>query len=334
MNETIKSILDILHEKKSVRITAHERPDGDALGSSLALRRVLAAQGVEAKVVGLQPVPPRYQFMAQDGEMIAADNAGEWLTGVDAVCVLDCTTLDRAGAFVREAVGTVPIINLDHHEGNPHFGDANWVAPEASCVGEMIYSLARAGGWAISQPAAEAMYVAIITDTGRFAYENTRAEVLRIGAALIDLGVNPSYLEQQVYQAISPKEMRLAGRATETLQLEENGRVGLVTLTRDDFKNLDCTPLDAQDIIDIPRCVAGVEVAIFIYPLPEGAETKVSMRSVAPYDIGAVCRGFGGGGHARAAGCAFTKMSLAKVTETVLVATRDILRKEKAETRG
>jgi len=182
-------IVSLLRGKKHAVITAHERPDGDALGAALGLRRILEAAGLRARVVGLGPIPPRYQFLLQEGESETA--APGWTQGADVFFALDCGAFDRLADFAHEAVGRLPVVNIDHHDSNTLFGDANWVEPHASSAGELVYRLARTAGWTVSTAAAEALWVAIITDTGQFAYSNTSPDTLRIGAELLERLITP-----------------------------------------------------------------------------------------------------------------------------------------------
>ncbi|MBN2712193.1 MAG: bifunctional oligoribonuclease/PAP phosphatase NrnA [Planctomycetes bacterium] len=314
-----KEVLAAFSKRRSVAITAHQRPDGDALGSSLALRDILRQAGHDAFVVGLEPIPYRYSFMAEKGEIV--DPASGWMDKVDLFIILDCGAFDRVGEFAEKAKGKIRMINIDHHNSNTFFGDVNWVDSEASSTGEMIYRLAKEGGLQIPPSAATALWVAIITDTGKFSYENTKADTLRIGADLIDLGAKPAQTEHNLFQSLSLREVKLTERAISRLEMHAKGKVACVTLSNDDFEQLGCIPADAQDIVNIPRSLAGVEVGVFFYELPGGAETKVSLRTAPPYDASNFCKRFGGGGHQRAAGCSFNK----KADETKEIVLREML---------
>lgn len=294
-------VLESLTDAGVVAITAHVRPDGDALGAALGLQGILRARGIDARVVGLEPVSPRYAFLVDPGGILSVTD--NWYAGADAVCVLDCAAEDRCAAPIGSIGKTIPIINIDHHGSNTLFGSVNWVDEHASSTGEMVVRLAREAGWSIPKKAAEALWVAIITDTGRFSYENTNAGVLRIGADLLDLGVDPARVATEVYHSTSIEEVRLVERALGTLDLRQRGKVASVVLRERDFEEFGCGPENAQDIVDIPRSLNGVALGFFFYELTGEGITKVSARSVAPYDVSELCKLFGGGGHRRAAGC-------------------------------
>ncbi len=315
MSNRLEEALEFLQGKKSVVVTAHERPDGDALGAAVALRRVLNGAGINARIVGLQPVHPRYSFMLEEGEIAAPTE--NWLDGADALVALDCGNFDRIGKFSEVAPGKVPILNIDHHASNTLFGTVNWVDEHASSCGEMVFRLARQAGWEISPGAAEAMWVAMLTDTGRFCFENTNPGVMRIGAELLELGARCDVVERNVYQSVPLKEFELTRRAMQTLQLEENGQVASVSLTREDLAELRCSAENAQDIINLPRSIVGVKIALFFYEFVNSEFIKVSVRTIPPYDATKLCKGFGGGGHARAAGCKVAG-TIAQAREKVL----------------
>ncbi len=299
--QAISAVATALRKAAHIVITAHERPDGDALGSCLALARLLKAVGKRARIVGLRDIPPRYRFMAALDEIEAADN--DWLQAAELLVVLDCGAFDRPGEFVLNAREQARIINIDHHDSNTMFGDLNWVDRNASSAGEMVFHLAHACGWRITRDTAEALWVAIATDTGRFAYENTSANTLRIAAELVEAGARPYELYSEVYLSLPIKELKLQERALASLQVREQGRVAFVCIANRDFEELECGPENAQDIVNLARKVQGVKVGIFFYELADSDKTKVSVRADHPCDATELCRAFGGGGHQRAAGC-------------------------------
>jgi len=304
MTDTIGSPEAILQElltAKKVVVTAHARPDGDALGSALALRRMLEQNGIAARIAGLEPYPVRFRFLiGHDKNEMCGD---QWLESADLLVVLDCGAFDRVSPDILEAERHLRVINIDHHGSNTGFGAVNWISPSASSTGEMIWRLAKTAGWTIDERTATALWTALVTDTGRFGFENTTPEVMQIGANLLECGVHPQIVERNVFQSIELKEIRLSERALSRLALHEGGRVALVALTHDDFLDLGCTAENAQDIVNLPRQIAGVEIAVFLYELPEHGKVKVSLRTIAPYHAAEFCGIFGGGGHARAAGC-------------------------------
>lgn len=293
--------LETLERARSIAVIAHEKPDGDALGAALGLARIWRARGRTARTVGFQPLAPRYTFLPTADELEAPSE--EWLAGVDAVVSLDAATAERLGDFAAAARGRVPLLNLDHHDDNTRFGDNDWVDPTASSSGEMVLRLARVQGWPLPLPAAEALWVAIVTDTGRFAYEKTSAETLRLAADLIDAGVRPDLLEERIYQSLTWKEHSLRLRALEHLRLFAGGRIAALYLTRGDLRDLACGPQHAEEIVNLGRQLLGVEGALFLMEDMVEERTKLSVRTKGAFNAQALCARFGGGGHPRAAGC-------------------------------
>jgi len=299
---TPDEIISELRNAANIVITAHIRPDGDAVGAALGLRRILADAGKTAIIVDLSPIPERYHFLPQPQECLTADSIH--FTDVDLIVVLDSGSLDRSPAFIQRHNAKITVINIDHHISNTHFGKLNFVDPNASSVGEIICRLAQTAAMKISRPAAEALWVSIITDTGRFSYSNTTPATMQAAAVLLQTGISPAHINHTVYNSRPLKQVKLQGRAIENLSLHENGRLALTKLSADDFTALECTPADTEEIVNIARDIKGVAVAVFIYDIPEKNETKISLRTDEPYDAAELCRSLGGGGHARAAGCA------------------------------
>jgi phosphoesterase RecJ-like protein len=299
-SETHISIFRLVRAKSDFLITGHQRPDGDLCGSAIALRAALTGLGRSARVVLPEAPPERYRAM--DG--------AEWLETYDgsrlaaeAVFVLDSAGLDRIGPVAAALPGNAPVVNIDHHLSNTRFGDVAWVEPERSSAGEMVYELARAGGWPLPAVACRALYTAIVTDTGRFSYSNTTAGALRTAAELVELGVSPVAMARLLYRSKSERELRLQERALASLQLAADGRMATMALSGSDFRELGAQPTDAQDLAAMTVSMAGVELGGFLYEIEPGKVTKVSLRSAGELDVSALAARFGGGGHAAAAGC-------------------------------
>lgn len=301
---TAQTLLDIaaaLRNANTVAITTHIRPDGDAAGSSLGLCRILRDAGKSATVLDLGPTPDRYLFLIEDGECCAAEDYD--LSAADCIVVLDSGALDRVPAFAAEWKSRVPIINFDHHISNDMFGQLNHVDPSASSVGEMVCLLAQAAKLPINAKAAEALWVAIVTDTGRFSYSNTTPRTMQMAAQLLETGIHTANINHAIYNAMPLRQLHLQGRALQHLTTHEAGKVAVVTLSKDDYKELGCTPADAEDVVNLPRSLTGVGIAVFLYEIPDSEDTKVSLRTTDGYDAAEFCQTLGGGGHARAAGC-------------------------------
>ena len=298
---TLLEVAEMLRNASTIAITAHVRPDGDAIGASLGLSRLLRAAGKKTTIFDLSPIPDRYRFLLKAGECCEAE-AFEFSTA-DCIVVLDSGAMDRSSPAVAQREETIPVINIDHHLSNTLFGRVNVVDTTASSAGEMVCDLARAAELSIPADAAEALWVAIVTDTGRFSYSNTTPKTMKAAAALLQTGIQTAEITHAIYNAMPLRQLRLQGRALERLETHENARVALVTLSRDDYTELGCTSADAEEIINIPRSLEGVDVALFLHELQGAPETKVGLRTSEGYDAAEFCRSLGGGGHARAAGC-------------------------------
>ena len=297
-----KSLLARLESSDRVLISTHAKPDGDALGSALALARILRTCGKQAGIVRPDSLPRRYETFVEEGDILDVVNHEEW----NLLVILDCGDISRVEEEAGKVASLLPVMNIDHHHSNTEFGQINWVDPKCSSTGEMVYRIAREAQWEIPFAAAQALWVALVTDTGRFSYENTSPEVLKVAAELVAMGIPFSKINHTIYENTTLKGLRLRARAMAGLEVCEDGKVALVMLGRDDFEATGCGTQETEDIVNIPRSVEGVEIALILYELP-GEEscisTKASFRTVEPYDAAEICRVLGGGGHQRAAGC-------------------------------
>lgn len=318
MQGSIREAVTFLNEQQRVVITAHEKPDGDALGASIALGRILRSQGKQVVLAGLSPLASRYHFLVREGEIDDWD-APE-IADADALIALDCGDLERIGnsSLIAKLAARVPVLNIDHHITNNHFGTVNWVDPEASSAGEMIYLLTREWGINLPPEAAEPLWVAITTDTGDFSFSNTTARVMRIGADLLDLGVRPNLVRKELHERQALRELSLMGRCLEKLRVHPSGKIAYICLNRDDFAAFECGPQDLHDPINLARAVDGVEIAVMVYEVADENRVKVSLRTYPPHDAATFCQSFGGGGHARAAGFSLNSTNPETVLDKVL----------------
>jgi len=312
--ETHVHIFRLIRAKSSFLITGHMRPDGDLCGTAIALRSALVGLGRKARIVLPEEPPERYRHMDGAEYLEAFDGSG--LEG-DAVFVLDSAGIDRIGAVAEALPAGAPIVSIDHHLSNTGFGDVSWVEPEYSSTGEMLYELAKAGGWPLPGVACRALYAAIVTDTGRFSYSNTGAGALRAAAELVELGVSPVSMARLLYRSKSERELRLQERALASLKLAAGGRMSTMSLYSSDFRELGAKPTDAQDLAALTVSMAGVELGAFLYELEAGKVTKVSLRGAGGVDVSELAARFGGGGHAAASGCQL-EMSLDQARELLV----------------
>ncbi|MFH1837665.1 MAG: bifunctional oligoribonuclease/PAP phosphatase NrnA [Candidatus Omnitrophota bacterium] len=300
--EIIKKIAEILRTKNNFLITAHVNPEGDAIGSQLAMYHILKKMGKNAVIANQDDVPYNLKFLP--GTEYVSKNIPEEIEGY-IVIVLDCPVSERTGNVYKAFAEEQFVINIDHHVSNEFFGDLNWVDKEASSVGEMIYSLSREMKIEIDIVLATNIYTAIITDTGMFNYDNTSAETHMIAGELLKIGVSARDLHSKIYEQRSGPELRLLGRVLDTLTLNEDKRIAHLTLTKEMYNNdLGSKNIPTDGFINFARSVKGVEVAVFFRESSEDKKKiNVSFRSSEKINVNSLASRFGGGGHEKAAGC-------------------------------
>lgn len=285
---------------RSVLITSHVSPDGDAVGSSLALARVCQNAGKEAVVWLLDP-PPRILEVLPGAEKI--HRGTEPPTGFplrfDLGVLLECPSIERCG--LETAVSRLPLLNIDHHLGNTEYGEAIWVEPKAAAVAILVLELARALGWSIDGETANALYLALVTDTGGFRYSNANPDAFEAAAELVRLGAEPSVVSKWLYESQPVEAVRLVAESLRTLELHHGGRVATIRLTTEMMNRAGAGPGDSEGLIDFPRSIAGVD-AVALFRQVDDELTKVSLRSRGKIDVERVAHTFGGGGHHNAAG--------------------------------
>ena len=307
-------------------ITTHVNPDGDGLGSEAGLAHLLRARGIEAVVTNPSPTPERYRFLFRD--LPGVDRSGEAvkeLRRADQILVLDISDVGRLGMLSQTVLERgVPVACVDHHVSQGHLPDGpRFVDPEASATGELIFQLAHANGWPLSPEAARALYVAILTDTGGFRFSNTRPATLRTAAALLEVGLDPEQIYLDVYASAPEGRARLLAETLQTLVVEAEAGLAWVTVPPGALERLGATPDDLDGIVEVPRSIAGIRMALLFREIAAG-RVKVSLRSVGPVDVAAFAKPFGGGGHTKASGLSL-EGSLADVQATVLASARAYL---------
>jgi phosphoesterase RecJ-like protein len=282
-------------------LTTHEGPDGDALGSLLAMHQVLGQLGKDSVMFLAAkefPLPVEYRFLP------LTDVFHEPPTDVvDRTLVfLDCGNIDRMPVEFLQRDGA-RLVNIDHHHDNTRFGTLNVVDTEASCTAEIVLEIARRLGAEITPEIAQALYVGLITDTGKFMYENTRPASHRMAAELIEAGVDVNDIYRRLYERVPLPKWRLTARALEKIELHDDGRFAVTYISAEDYLESGAAEAHTEGIIDFLRALEGVEVAAMIRDKTDGgrAARKVSLRST-DVDVSAIARAHGGGGHRRAAG--------------------------------
>jgi len=299
--ESLKPLADEIRATDRFLLTTHEGPDGDALGSMLALHQILKLLGKDSVMFLAAkefPLPVEYRFLPL--EEVFHEPPADLADRV--VVFLDCGNIDRmpVGWLRRD---DSRILNVDHHHDNTRFGDVNVVDTEASSTAEIVFGLAEELGVELTPEIAAALYVGLITDTGRFMYENTDADAHRMAAALIEAGVDVDDIYRRLYERVPIEKLRLVSRALDKIERVDDGRLSLTHLTAEDYRATGASEELTEGIIDFLRALEGTLVAAMIRDKSEGASRKVSLRSVdGSVDVSRIAREMGGGGHARAAG--------------------------------
>src|SRR3954454_12833402 len=284
-------------------VTTHENPDGDALGSLLAMTLALPELGKEAEMYlfGEVPIPKEYQFMEFAG-ILRGTAPGPGDRAVVAVDAANERRLGPESALLEQAPF---VINIDHHHDNTRFGDVNLIVGGASSTGEILRDVFRELGAELTPEIAEALYIAIVTDTGRFQYANTTAKALRLAAELVEAGADVHRVFQGVYENVQFAKLKLLARALERAQVYEGGGLVVSYLLRNDFGEVGAVEPYSEGIIDFLRAVEGADMAALIREPPRGGSParRVSLRaSHDELDVSAIARESGGGGHRQAAG--------------------------------
>lgn len=296
--QKIRQIADLIRRHDACLLLTHVNPDGDALGSLLALALGLESAGLRAFPVSADPVPDIYRFLP------GADRIRDHLPPQPPMLAIsvDADGLARVGRFAAELERVCALVDMDHHATDKAFGDLHWVDPGAAATGEMVYRLLRALPVALTPDIATCLYTAILTDTGRFCYSNTTPRALRIGAQLVRAGADLPLIYREVYESKSFPASKLLGLALGRLRRADDVRVAFSELTPEDFRAAGADLEETEGIVDHLRAVREAWAAALFVELPEGA-IRVSMRSRGAVDVGEVALRFGGGGHLNAAGC-------------------------------
>ncbi len=303
----MKQIIDKLSDSHRILVTTHASPDGDAIGSSLAMSMALDAIGKQVVLYNESPIPTPYRFLAGIDRVV--HDPGR-IAGCDTAVVVDCGDLDRVG----EAAGTIEkipvLINIDHHVTNSEFGQYRLVNPAACASAGIVYHIIRELGVKITAPIATALYTGILTDTGSFRFGNTGQETFSICEALVAAGADPADVARHLYGQYSIGRLKLLNMAIDSIEISRNGRLSLMALTQKMLAETGTVPEDVDGMINYARRIENIDVAVLIREKRNGGRPggngrrpyQVSLRSNGQVDVAAVAAAFGGGGHPAAAG--------------------------------
>ena len=318
--EILRKIAEETRGYRSFLISTHQNPEGDAIGSILALGLALKGLGKEVRILTQDPVPEVLTFLPGAQEVIhQAPSDGRF----DMVFALDCGDRARLGEEFNRVKEIGKIVNIDHHVSNGFFGDLNLVDPQASSTAEIILDLVQILGVPLTREVAENIYTGILTDTGSFHYSNTSPQTFAAARACLLAGVDPWEVSQKIYDTQPLPRLRLLPRVLDTLELLEEGRVSSVVLTQQMLKEAGATVAMSEDFINFPRSVRGVEVAVLFREVTP-REYRVSMRSRGAVDVARIAGQFQGGGHPAASGCTVDG-GLSEVKAKILEAVRAVL---------
>jgi phosphoesterase RecJ-like protein len=277
-------------------ITSHIRPDGDGLGSGLALYWMLRSLGKDATVLLRDRVPPAYTVLPGSDMVVVAQDVSE---DYEAAFIIECSDVMRPGL---PSLKDQFVVNIDHHSTTTAFGNVNWIDPTAAAVGEMIYNLCKALGVQVTKEIAECIYTALLTDTGSFHFSNTTERTLKIASELVRLGVEPARISQALFYSYPFSKIKLLGLVLSTIERDETGRLAWVTMDRETMYESDASEEDSDGIVNHALSVGEVDAVAFFKELSPGVY-RVSLRSKGKNNVAKVAEMFGGGGHRNAAGC-------------------------------
>lgn len=322
--KTIDKIVKTIKKFDNFLITSHINPEGDSLGSQLAMAGLIRSLGKNFVILNNDKVPPHYRFLPKAKLVQHKIDSGR--KPFSAAIVLDCPNLERTGRVKNTVKEAGYIINIDHHVSNELFGDVNWVKGNTSSVGEMIYTLYKKFNCRITRETALYLYISILTDTGSFNYSNTSSATHEIVSELLEQGVEPHHVSKNIYENKKLSDFKLLGKTLDGLNVTAGGRIVYLVVRKKMFVETKTSPLACENFINFARSVKGNEVAIFFR---EDSKKKnvfhVSFRSSRVADVNKIAMSFGGGGHKNASGC-MLKGSFDGIKRKVLKRVKDELR--------
>ncbi len=291
-------IIETLHNEDSFYIISHMLPDGDSIGSLLAMGEGLQRMGKEIRLFTPGKIPYKYKFL-QNSELVAHQGFGN--AADITTIVLDSSDIERLGEFKDAVLSSKKIINIDHHVTNQRFGTMNLVDSEAAATGEIVYDLLKELQVVLNESIAESLYVAISTDTGSFKYENTTAKTFRVVASLLEYGLNPGAISQRIFDERPLSFYILLKEALSSLELYEGRSIAVMSLSNDIRIRSGASTDDLEGIVNYTRNIVGIELGILFY-VESVSEVKIGFRSKS-LDVSELAGRLNGGGHIRAAGC-------------------------------
>ena len=310
---------------RTVALSTHMNADGDGCGSEVALARMLQARGMKVRIVNPTPWPGMFDFLLRDGVSDWSPKGADALRGIDLLVVLDISDVKRLGQLADTVRALeVPKLVIDHHVPTDEPPGGIIVADVTACAtGELVYDLASTLGERLTMPVAEALYVALLTDTGGFRFSNTSPRCHAIAGRLLAAGIDPEEMYRRIYASVPLGRMHLLRDALTSLEMDERLGLAWISVEADALEKYGLKGEELDGIVEHPRSIAGTRLALFFRDLGHG-KVKVSFRSTGGVDANVFARRFGGGGHARASG-ALIPGSLEQVRDQVVAAAREFL---------
>lgn len=310
----INKIIQVIRENRTFFISSHTRPDGDSIGAQLALSSLLKRLGKDVYIANRDPVPAVYQFLPHSSDIHIIEKVEK---DFDVGFILDCSDLQRTGNIIDIKNRVKIVINMDHHIDYELFGDYNCVEPEASSVAEELYDLFKESHFGVTEEEALALYVGILTDTGRFQEANTTARCHEIVSELIKKEISPQLVAQKVYEARTGAGLKLLSLTLSTLEITARGKIAHFLITQDMYKETGAKEDEVEGFVNFARNVEGVEVGILFSETTLPNQIKVSFRSKGKVDVSKIAKLFSGGGHRNASGCTI-QGSLEEVKQKII----------------
>jgi phosphoesterase RecJ-like protein len=315
--ELVAAIRDAILQRQRFVVTSHARPDGDAIGSQLAMAYALRQLGKDVQMVDADPAPPQFQtFPGVRDITVSTTVDGQF----DAAIVMECGDLSRTGV---DGFDKYFVINIDHHPGNKSYGAINWFDPGAAACGEMVFDVIEALGVKLSPEIATHIYITILTDTGGFHFSHITPRTFDICRRCVEAGAQPEAIARAVYDSSTMGRLRLMGAVLHNLEFDDTGRAAFAAVTLDLLRQTGATHDDSEGLINIPLSVKEIQAVAFFKEIT-GGSFRVSLRSKGAVDVNRVANAFGGGGHKNAAGCTITG-PYAEVREKLLAELRQVL---------
>ncbi len=314
----IQKIIRWLESREKLLITGHQRPDGDCLGSALALGLALDKTGKKCSIVSSDTLPHMYSSLPGADKITRCVQIKE---DYDGVITLECGSAERSGI---QGLANLSTVNIDHHPSTENWAEINWINPAVSAVGELIFLLIEAMGVPITPAIASNLFAAIMTDTGSFQYSNTSEQTLLIASRLVSYGASPAEITQTVYMNQKASRLHLLARVLETLEIDKSGKIATVSMNLDDLEATGAEADDTEGFVNYPLSIQGIE-ACALFRQSSLHNYRVSLRSRQKIDVSKVAVQFKGGGHARAAGFSLNNLSLSEARDLVLARLKELL---------